>query len=168
MEGEHLDRLAEDIEANGLHEPTAFVLSANVHRRNLSTGQRAMAVAMLYPEQTSGGRGKKNRPDMVGLARQRIGDARAVLNYSPELAQAVMQGEKPLQAALGETRSTGQRAMAMLSPEPEQGKRTDITTSGEVRISQQRLSDARAVLLGGVNRARTMLAFANRFHSRTT
>jgi hypothetical protein len=26
-----------------------------------------MAVAMLYPEQTSGGRGKKNRPDMVGL-----------------------------------------------------------------------------------------------------
>jgi len=37
-------------------------------------------------------------------------------------------------------------AVAMLSPEPEQGKRTDITTSGEVRISHQRLSDARAVL----------------------
>jgi len=66
--------------------------------------------------------------------------------------------------------STGQRAMAvaMLSPEPEQGKRTDLTTSGEVRISQQRIADARAVLLGGVNRARTMLAFANRCHSRTT
>ena len=101
MEGEHLDRLAEDIATNGLHDPTAFVLSANVHRRNLSTGQRAMAVAML-------------------------------------------------------------------SPEPEQGKRTDLTTSGEVRISQQRIADARAVLLGGVNRARTMLAFANRCHSRTT
>jgi len=37
-------------------------------------------------------------------------------------------------------------AVAMLSPEPEQGKRTDLATSGEVRISQQRLSDARAVL----------------------
>ena len=58
MEGEHLDRLADDIEANGLHEPTAFVLSANVHRRNLSTGQRAMAVAMLSPEPEKGGRGK--------------------------------------------------------------------------------------------------------------
>lgn len=101
MEGEHLDRLAEDIATNGLHDPTAFVLSANVHRRNLSTGQRAMAVAML-------------------------------------------------------------------SPEPEQGKRTDLTINGEVRISQQRIADARAVLLGGVNRARTMLAFANRCHSRTT
>ena len=31
MEGEHLDRLAEDIATNGLHDPTAFVLSANVH-----------------------------------------------------------------------------------------------------------------------------------------
>ena len=58
MEGEHLDRLAEDIATNGLHDPTAFVLSANVHRRNLSTGQRAMAVAMLSPEPEKGGRGK--------------------------------------------------------------------------------------------------------------
>ena len=57
---------------------------------------------MLYPEQTSGGRGKTST-DVLSF-RQRTTDARAVLKYAPDLAQAVMQGEKPLQAALGETR----------------------------------------------------------------
>ena len=106
MEGEHLDRLAEDIATNGLHDPTAFVLSANVHRRNLSTGQRAMAVAMLRPAPEKRGRGNKSaiNGDFTGAPHQRIADARAVLKYAPDLAQAVMQGEKPLQAALGETR----------------------------------------------------------------
>jgi len=80
--------------------PTAFVLSANVHRRNLSTGQRAMAVAMLRPAPEKRGRGNKSaiNGDFTGAPQQRIADARAVLNYSPELAQAVMHGEKPLQA----------------------------------------------------------------------
>ncbi len=41
---------------------------------------------------------------ITGLAHQCVADARAVLKYSPELAGAVMQGEKPLQAALTETR----------------------------------------------------------------
>ncbi len=36
--------------SNDGEDPTAFVLSANVHRRNLTTGQRAMAVAMIRPE----------------------------------------------------------------------------------------------------------------------
>lgn len=85
-------------------DPTAYVLSANVHRRNLSTGQRAMAVAMLRPKTEQG-----KRTDLANLTtcgqvsgapRQRITDARAVLKYSGELAKAVMQGEKPLQAAL--------------------------------------------------------------------
>ena len=31
-------------------DPTAYVLSANVHRRDLTAGQRAMAVAMLRPK----------------------------------------------------------------------------------------------------------------------
>jgi ParB-like chromosome segregation protein Spo0J len=87
-------------------DATAFVLSANVHRRNITSGQRAMAIAMLYPNRGVGGRGKKNRPDVDGLARQRIADARAVLSYSEELASAVMSGQKPLQAALNETKQS--------------------------------------------------------------
>ncbi len=98
--------------------PTAFVLSANVHRRNISTGQRAMAIAMLYPEPTKGGRGKKGTKSgtVSSVAIQRITDARVVLRYSPELAQAVMRGEKPLHGALAEARlSQGDSSLARIA-----------------------------------------------------
>jgi hypothetical protein len=41
------------------HDPRAFVVSANLARRNLSKGQAAMALAMIYPEPERG-RGKKD------------------------------------------------------------------------------------------------------------
>jgi ParB-like nuclease domain len=40
-------------------DPKAYVLSANIHRRSLTPGQRAMAVAMIRPEPEKRGRGKK-------------------------------------------------------------------------------------------------------------
>ena len=99
-------------------DPTAFVLSANVHRRNISTGQRAMAIAMLYPEPTKGGRGKKGATcgEFSGVSHQRVADARVVLRYCPELAQAVMRGEKPLHGALAEARlSQGDSSLARIA-----------------------------------------------------
>ena len=39
-------------------DPTAFVLSANIHRRHMTKGQRAMAVAMIYPKAEKGARVK--------------------------------------------------------------------------------------------------------------
>ena len=35
-------------------DPKAFVISANIHRRHMTKGQRAMAVAMIYPEPKRG------------------------------------------------------------------------------------------------------------------
>lgn len=40
-------------------DPTAYVFSANIHRRHMTTGQRAMAVAVIYPEPEKAGRGQK-------------------------------------------------------------------------------------------------------------
>lgn len=37
-------------------DPTAYVLSANVHRRHLTKGQQAMAVALAFPETQQGKR----------------------------------------------------------------------------------------------------------------
>ncbi len=80
-------------------DPTPFVLSANIHRRNLTQGQRAMAVAMLRPEPEKGGRGKKGaiNGEFSGVSHQRVADARVVLAHSSELAQAVMSGDTPLE-----------------------------------------------------------------------
>jgi ParB-like nuclease domain len=36
------------------HDPLAYIASANLKRRNLTKGQQAMALAMLYPEKRAG------------------------------------------------------------------------------------------------------------------
>jgi ParB-like chromosome segregation protein Spo0J len=40
------------------HDAAAFIVSANLARRNLTKGQQAMVLAMIYPEPEKGGRGK--------------------------------------------------------------------------------------------------------------
>ena len=117
-------------------DPTAYVLSANVHRRNISTGQRAMALAMLQPTGDKGGRGKTSTETLS--FRQRITDARAVLAYSPELAEAVMRHGKPLQAALAEAR---------LSQGSVRKNRTRLTKLREDRPDLADLVDAEAMEL---------------------
>ncbi len=70
-------------ELNG-EDPTAFVLSANIHRRHMTKGQRAMAVAMVT-QPAKGGRGK-TVPVLEGFSKQRISEARTVLQHAPDLA----------------------------------------------------------------------------------
>jgi hypothetical protein len=82
-------------------EPNAYVLSANIHRRSLTPGQRAMAVAMIRPEPE---KLKRRGSSKVEVHQGRLSEARAVLAYSPKLAEAVMRGDKPLKAALAEAR----------------------------------------------------------------
>ncbi len=63
-------------------------------------------MAMRHPEPQKGGRSKKVATcgEFSGVPHQRITDAPAVLSYSREIADAVIRGEKPLQALLGEAR----------------------------------------------------------------
>ena len=35
-------------------DPLAYILSTNIHRRHMTKGQRAMAVAMIHPEPERG------------------------------------------------------------------------------------------------------------------
>ena len=157
MTDDELQELAEDIKANGLHEPLvkaeidtpetpeqpktmmlidgrnrreackiagvvpetrvlngpdpkAFIISRNVHRRNMTRGQQAMAVAMIYPEPEvdhsergkKGGPGKKRRPEsdsFIHIHRGRLSEARTVLQYEPALAETVLNGSEALDAA---------------------------------------------------------------------
>ncbi|KKL61445.1 hypothetical protein LCGC14_2195200, partial [marine sediment metagenome] len=96
-------------ELNG-EDPTAYVLSANIHRRHMTKGQRAMAVAMIYP----GGSGKGANPKNLGLSGELIRQARVALQYAPDLAANVLTGAESLDAAY---KTAGDRKTAASSEE---------------------------------------------------
>lgn len=86
----------------------AFVKSRS-ERRDLSKGERAMGMALLYPEPEKGGRGNKVKAlETSGFSRQRLGQARQVLRFSPEMALAVRDGKMKLDEALAKVKDAQQ------------------------------------------------------------
>ena len=79
-------------------DPVAFILAANMSRRDMSAGQKAMAVALAHPALSRRGRGKKT-PAIAGVTKQRLSNARFVLRHSRPLAEAVLAGAIKLDAA---------------------------------------------------------------------
>jgi ParB-like chromosome segregation protein Spo0J len=83
------------------HDAAAFIVSANLSRRNLTKGQRAMALAMIYPDGGKGGRGKKGNPaETADFSERRLRDARSVLRHSRALAEGVLANRISLDKAL--------------------------------------------------------------------
>lgn len=82
-------------------DPDGYVLSVNIARRHLSNGQQAMvaARARLVSNQT-----QREMAEATGLNSGRIGHAKTVLDYAPELADAVTAGTMPLDKAYSEAR----------------------------------------------------------------
>ena len=87
-------------------DPTAYVLSANVHRRHLTKGQQAMATALAYPEPTNkGGRGKKSETSIkiIEVSSAYLTQARFVLRNCRDKAIEVLRNSKyPLTVAYEE------------------------------------------------------------------
>ena len=89
-------------------DPTAYVLSANVHRRHLTKGQQAMAIALAYPEAE-----KLKRKDSsslkikeLGLNAGYISQARFVLRNCRDKAEEVLRNAKyPLTVAYEEAQA---------------------------------------------------------------
>jgi hypothetical protein len=65
----------------------AGIVSANLARRNLTKGQKAMALAMVYPEQHS-----KKSKESLPFSKMRLSQARSVLRHSRDLAESVVKG----------------------------------------------------------------------------
>lgn len=80
------------VELNG-SDPVAYVLSSNINRRHMTKGQRAIAVAKLYPEPEKGGRGEKRLNNLkVSFTANYLSQARTVLKHLPEMAELVLTG----------------------------------------------------------------------------
>ena len=86
-------------------DPTAYVLSANVHRRHLTKGQQAMAIALIYPDEFERGRGKKGKLDLP-FSKMTLSQARFVLRHCRDKAEEVLRNAKyPLTVAYEEAQA---------------------------------------------------------------
>jgi hypothetical protein len=71
---------ANDLERLNGQDPKACIVSANLARWDMTKGQKAIALAMHYPEPEKGGRGKKSEGAKVaetsGFSGRRLEQAR--------------------------------------------------------------------------------------------
>lgn len=90
-------------------DPTAYVLSANVHRRHLTKGQQAMATALAYPDASKlkrAGSGSFLKKDQDTPSEGHISKARFVLRHCRDKAEEVLRNAKyPLTVAYEEAQS---------------------------------------------------------------
>jgi hypothetical protein len=93
MMPDELAALAEDLKA--------FIINANGGRRHMTSGQLAMAMAIMYPEPRPG----KKRGLRPYLDRAYLYRARIVLKHSLSEAQSVLAGSKPLNRAYQEAKA---------------------------------------------------------------
>lgn len=83
-----------DIDESGIK---SLILSLNNNRRHLYKGQKAMSVAIAFPE---GQQGKKTTSvKNTEVSREYIGKARKVLKFAPHTVADVMSGAVPLSEA---------------------------------------------------------------------
>lgn len=144
-------------EFNGA-DPVAYILAANVNRRHLSKGQRAMAVAKLTPDVQRGGARTKgaSSKNEFEVAAGYVSQARVVLRWLPEIADLVMAGTKPLNEAYQDA----QRLKEQADAEPKRLERlreraadlADLVDEG--RMSLPEAESAYATRLGEERRAR--------------
>jgi ParB-like chromosome segregation protein Spo0J len=93
-------------------DPTAFIISANIHRRHMKESQRAI-IAMRIANMTVGGDQRSDHcanlhnekisqtqaADMLNVSRRTVADAKAVERDAPKLAQQVLEGKMSVHAA---------------------------------------------------------------------
>lgn len=126
---------------------SAFIVSVNLARRNLTAGQRAMALAMIYPEPQ---RGKKIDPELLkkvktlgktqNAGQVRLSQGRAVLRHSRSLAQEVLNGTTPLnqayEAALGAETQEQQRDRRLKQLQAQWSDLADAVTEERMTLEQ--------------------------------
>jgi hypothetical protein len=95
-------------------DPVGYIVSKNINRRDLTKGQKAIALALIYPE---GARGRGNidparkSAESASFSFRRLGVARQIARH-PDLADAVRLGAMPFETALAQATERQQAAMS--------------------------------------------------------
>jgi ParB/RepB/Spo0J family partition protein len=82
-------------------DPVTYIVSANINRRHMSKGQRAMVVARLLETNKAT---QQTASRQAGMSQPLISQARTVLHYASDLAPQVIAGHLSLENAYGEAK----------------------------------------------------------------
>ena len=85
-------------------DPVAYILSANVRRRHISAGQRAMATVMAREFLPQKSQGKGAAADAAHISKSRLSFAITVHEFAPDLVPFVLAGTVSLDEAYEEAR----------------------------------------------------------------
>src|SRR5215831_9170939 len=155
-------------------DPLAYIVSVNLARRNLTKGQQAMALAMIYPDAEKGGRGKKsearNSSETERFSSARLSQARSILRQSLPLAQAVLRGSLPFDEALAKAEELKQQSSSaeaklarLRSAAPDLAARVadeNLSVDEASAILRQREDDDRRMKADGRAAAESIVGFA--------
>ena len=125
-----------------------YVLDSNITRRNMSTGQRAMATALVLEAdgRRANGRWKRGSIDIGGSAnisdwQSRLKEAGIILDYSPALAGRVLDGSLALDAAYKEANEIKQSEERDKIMAREQAKRKREEEAAEAEHNARIITD---------------------------
>ena len=115
---------------NGNGDPLAFIISANVHRRHLTTSQRAMIAAKIEslrpgrPDKESESKvSRKQAAKELKVSPRSVATAKEVLEEATkEEVEKVERGEKTVNAVAKEMRSKAEKSKAVVEPEQPKDK----------------------------------------------
>lgn len=126
-----------------------YVLDANITRRNMTTGQRAMATALVLEAdgRRTNGRWKRGSVDITGSGNsdtqwnQRLTEAGIVLDFKPDLAARVIDGSLALDAAYKEANEIKQSEERDKIMAREQAKRKREEEAAEAEHNARIVAD---------------------------
>jgi hypothetical protein len=101
-------------------DPAGYALAVNLARRNLSTGARAIIAARAA---RLNGQSTRQAEGVANLQQGRVSQANVVLDWAPDLADAVVTRGMPFSAAVDQARTRKQAATS------EESKLAEIRTS---------------------------------------
>ena len=146
-------------------DPLAFIVSANLARRNLTKGQQAMALAMIYPEP-----GSRKSKETLPFSKMRLSQARTVRRHSLPLAESVLKGSISLDEALEQVEEARRQAnsaeaklerLHLAAPDlAERFMEGNLSLEEALAILYQRKDDLRRVKEAGREAEKGIFGFA--------
>lgn len=93
-------------------DPRKLIISRNIQTREMTASQKAMLLAMEYPDPEKGGRGKTVEI-FNGFDPAQLSKARKIVKWAPELITGVMGGAVKFNKAFDDAKAAEQRSMSV-------------------------------------------------------